>query len=377
MRLFIFLLPLAFILPSCQPPREAANPLTGKLDSLFASHAQFSGVALVAEKGKSVFHKAFGYRDVENKILNDTSTIFELASVSKTFTSMIILMLKEDGALNYDDPLDKYISGLPYPNITIRHLLSHTSGLPDYQAVMDQHWDKTKAAGNEDIIEYLKRYHPERSFAPGEKYEYSNTGFVLLGSVAEKASGKDFVAMCRDRIFSPLGMQATDIRSLQEKSAIANFARGYIFVAGKNRYISADSFPSSNYIVWLGNRRGPGRVSSTTTDMLKWDRALYDTTLVDKETLMEAFAPYRFSNDSISSYGFGWMISKHPTLGVKIWHTGSNPGYATLFIRFIDTDKTIIILSNNAYDDMPGVASAVISILSKSPNHQITKSLNH
>ena len=323
----------------------------------------------VAEKGKPVFHKAFGYRDVENKILNDTTTIFELASVSKTFTSMIILMLKEDGALNYDDPLDKYISGLPYPNITMRHPLSHTSGLPDYQAVMDQHWDKTKAAANEDIIEYLKRYHPERRFAPGEKYEYSNTGFVLLGSIAEKASGKDFIAMCRDRIFSPLGMQATDIRSLQEKSAITNFARGYIFVTGKNRYISADSFPSSNYIVWLGNRRGPGRVSSTTTDMLKWDRALYDTTLVDKETLKEAFAPYRLSNGSISNYGFGWMISKHPTLGAKIWHTGSNPGYATLFIRFIDTDKTIIILSNNAYDDMPGVASAVISILSKSLNH--------
>jgi CubicO group peptidase (beta-lactamase class C family) len=342
--------------------------MTTRLDSLFALHPEFSGVALIAENGKPVFHKAFGYRDVESKILNDTTTLFELASVSKAFTSMIILMLKEEGLLNCDDPLDKFLPGLPYANITIRHLLTHTSGLPDYQAVMDQHWDKTKAAGNEDIIEYLKLYHPDRRFAPGEKYEYSNTGYVLLGSIAEKASGKDFIAMCRDRIFSPLGMQATNIRSLQEKAGITNFSRGYIFVAEKNRYISADSFPSSNYIVWLGNRRGPGRVSSTTSDMLKWDRALYGSTLVSKETLKEAFSPSPLNSDTLSNYGFGWMISKHPNLGAKIWHTGSNPGYATLFVRFIDADKTIIILSNNAYNHMPDIAGALESILSTTPN---------
>ncbi len=365
MRSFLPLVLLAYLLPGCQPPRETINPLTAKIDSLFSAHPEFNGVALIAEKGKPIFHKAFGYRDYENNLALDTGTVFELASVSKQFTSMVIMTLKEEGKLNYEDSLEKYIPGLPYRGITIRHLLTHTSGLPDYQKIMDEHWDKTKVAGNEDIIRYLKQYHPDKNFNPGDKYEYSNTGYVLLASIAEAASGKDFITMCRERIFVPLGMTATDIRALEEKSAVTNFARGYIYVAEKARYVSADSFPSSNYIVWLGNRKGPGRVSSTTTDLLRWDRALYGETLIQKETLAEAFTPFRLKNDSLSNYGFGWTIDNHPTLGRKIWHTGSNPGYSTRIVRFIDVDKTIIVLSNNAYRNIKAIDVALDSILGR------------
>lgn len=357
---------------ACQTPQQETVSLSGQIDTLFAAHPDFSGVVLVADAGKPVFHKAFGYRDVENKLPVDTATVFELASVSKTFTSMIIMMLSEEGKLFYDNRLEQYIPELPYPEITIRHLLTHTSGLPDYHAVMDENWDKAKVAGNKEIIQYLIAYHPPRRFAPGTKYEYSNTGFVLLASIAEIVSGKDFITLCRERIFTPVGMTTTNIRTLEEKAAVNNFARGYILVPEKSRYVSADSFPSSNYIVWLGNRKGPGRVSSTSNDLLKWDRALYAENLVKRGSLGEAFTPYILKNDSISNYGFGWMISSHPTLGQKIWHTGSNPGYSTRLVRFIDVDKTIIILSNNAYPRIKEIDQALDSLLAQSTNHRIT-----
>lgn len=347
----------------CTRQDKVVDRLPATLDSLFAAHPDFSGVALAAEGGKPVFQKAFGFRDREAGLRNDTTTLFELASVSKQFTAMIIMMLREEGKLGYDDLLAKYIPELPYPGITIRHLLTHTSGLPDYQAVMDANWDKSKVAGNDQIIQYLIAYHPPRRFEPGTTYEYSNTGYVMLGTIAERAGGKDFVALCREKIFGPVGMTSTDIRSLEEKAAIRNFAKGYIYVEAKHRYIRADSFPSSNYIVWLGNRKGPGRVSSTVADLLRWDRALYRTTLLKRETLNEAFTPYRLTNDSLSDYGFGWMIGLHKTLGRKVWHTGGNPGYSTLIVRFIDTDKTYILLSNNAYPKITALDRALDSLL--------------
>ena len=356
MKAFIKLLPallfISILIIGCKPKQQetpVAKTFTEKMDSLFATVPDFSGVALVAEKGKPIYHKAFGYLSFETKTPMDTTSLFELASVSKQFTAMVIMMLKEEGKLNYDDLLEKYLPGLPYKNITIRHLLTHTSGLPDYQKIMDEHWDKSKVAGNADILEYLKKYHPEKQFEPGEKYEYSNTGYVLLGSIAEKASGKDFVEFCRERIFKPVGMKSTDIRSLQEKAAIENFALGHIYVQEKQRYVRADSFPASNYTIWLGNRKGPGRISSTASDLLKWDRALYTENLIKKANLEEAFSPQKLNNDSLSNYGFGWEIETSK-LGKVVRHSGDNPGYKTHIIRYIDVDKTLILLCNNAHE---------------------------
>lgn len=366
MRLFLHAV-LLLLFVGCAGQKEKANTLPAAVDSIFSAHDTFAGVVLIAEEGRPVYHRAFGYRDREKQLLNDTTTLFELASVSKQFTSMIILMLKEEGKLSFDDPLEKFLPGLPYPGITVRHLLTHTSGLPDYQAVMDEHWDKSKVAGNEDILAYLKQYQPPKEFEPGEKYAYSNTGYVLLASIAEVAGGKDFIAQCRERIFKPVGMTSTDIRTLEEKAGESNFAKGYVWVEDQNRFIAADSFPSSNYIVWLGNRKGPGRVSSRSTDLLRWDRALYANNLVKKETMEEAFTSYRLNNDSLSHYGFGWMIDQHPTLGRKIWHTGSNPGYSTRIVRFIDADKTVVVLSNNAYPRIRDLDRALDSLLGMRP----------
>lgn len=319
-----------------------------KLDSLFAAQKDFSGVVLIAENGKPVYHKAFGYREFENQIPLRASDIFELASVSKQFTAMIIMMLKEKGMLDYDDSVSKYLD-IPYKGITIRHLLTHTSGIPDYQEVMDKYWDKSKVAGNPDCIEYLNKYAPPKLFEPGEKYAYSNTGYLLLASIAEKASGKDFVEMCRSWIFKKLKMKSTDIRTLEEKKATKNFAIGHIYVKERDKYVRADSFPSSNYTIWLGNRKGPGRISSTAADLLKWDKALYSEKLIKQSALREAFTPMKLNDSSPSNYGFGWELRNDSLFGKIVQHNGDNPGYKTEIIRYIDKKKTIIILNNNAH----------------------------
>ena len=333
-----------------------------KVDSIIsnlASNNKFSGVVLIAENGKVKYNKAVGYIDYANhKPLNKYS-IFELASVSKQFTAMTIMMVKEKGLLHYDDLVEKYIN-IPYKGMTIRQLLTHTSGLPDYQAIMDSYWDKSKVAGNDDIINYLNKYAPPKLFEPGEKYLYSNTGYVLLASILEKVSGRDFIEFCNTEIFNKLKMNHTAIRSLQEKAEIKNFAIGHVFVPERNDYIRADSFPSSNYTIWLGNRKGPGRISSTADDLLKWDQALYTNYLLSQTTLEEAFTPMLLNNGAISNYGFGWdLIPEHNI----VWHNGDNPGYKTLIIRFLKTKTTLIVLCNNATDEFVNLTDQLKKII--------------
>jgi hypothetical protein len=138
-----------------------------------------------------------------------------------------------------------------------------------------------------------------------------------------------------------------------------NLAQGYIYVNEKQRYIPADSFPEFNYAIWLGNRKGPGRVSSTSSDLLKWDRALYSETLVKQSTLQEAFSPMKLGSYTLSQYGFGWELRMDKKLGKIVFHTGDNPGYKVEIMRLIDADKTIIVLSNNAYEALEDIVSFI------------------
>jgi CubicO group peptidase (beta-lactamase class C family) len=334
-----------------------AQAIASIVDS-FASKENFNGVVLIAEQGKSIYKKAIGYRIFENKVPLKEDDIFELASVSKQFTAMVIMMLQESAKLQFDDSISQYIS-VPYPNITIRHLLNHTSGLPDYQAIMNQYWDKSKVATNEDIIAYLNQYHPPSLFEPGEKYNYSNTGYVLLASIAEKAAGIDFIQFCTTEIFKKLGMKNTAIRTLAEKAAVKNFAIGHIYVPERNQFIRADSFPSSNYTIWLGNRKGPGRISATAEDLLKWDQALYTEKLVKQTTLSEAFSNAVLNDGKESSYGFGWDISADKDGNKIVSHNGDNPGYKTQIVRFLNSKKTLIVLCNNAIPSFSKMISAL------------------
>jgi len=308
----------------------------------------FSGVLLLAIDGQVVFEKATGYRSYEQKVPLNITDVFEMASVSKQFTAMMVMKCTEKGLLDYGDHADQYLD-IPYTGISIRQLLTHTNGLPDYQEVMDKYWDKSKVADNAAILEYLRKYQPPMLAKPGEKYEYSNTAYVFLASIVEKVTGRDFIELSREWIFNPLGMKNTDIRTLEEKAKVRNFAAGHL-QDEEGKYINANRFHASDYTVWLGNRKGPGRISSTAQDLLLWDQTLYAGNLVSKETLEMAFSPQVLNDGSLSQYGFGWDLSQDANVGKIVSHTGDNPGYKTLIIRFIDQNKTLILLNNNAHE---------------------------
>jgi len=316
-------------------------------DDLFDKSDSLSGVILIAEDGIVKVQKVKGYSNFLTKSLLKKNDIFELASVSKQFTAAAVMLLAQEGKLNYEDELVKYFPELPYPKVTISQMLHHTSGLPDYMKLFYDYWDKSKVAGNQEIIEYLVKYHPPMLFDPGEKYTYSNTGYVLLASIVEKVSQQDFVDFSEQRLFEPAGLTNTAIRSKDEKLALSNMAWGYIFDIDKQQYMPADSFSYTDYATYLGARKGPGRVSSNATDLMKWDNFLRENSLFTSTTLDTAYTPTTLNGGKIYPYGFGWEILQSDKGDKILKHDGSNPGYSTTFIRFPSKARTIILLTNN------------------------------
>lgn len=322
-----------------------------QIDSLFSglyAQGKFNGNVLIAEKGHIIYQKSFGKADIAaNKDLHAES-MFELASVSKQFTAMGIMLLKKQGKLDYEDSLRKFIPELPYAGITIRQLLHHTSGLPDYMELFLQYWDPSRIATNKDMIGLLAKYKPPVLFAPGEKWEYSNTGYALLASIIEKLSGKNYGDYLEKNIFKPLEMKRTQVyRRRYEKRLVPDYAYGYVFDSSANKFILPDSLAETAKMVYsLDGIVGDGTVNSTTNDLFKWDRALYTEKLISKEMQAEAFQPGQLNNGKKTSYGFGWGIAEIKNMGKVVSHTGGWPGYNTLIERHIDNDKTIILLRN-------------------------------
>ncbi len=184
-----------------------------RIDSLFNSfhvNGQFNGNVLITEKGKPIYQKSFGLANEESKEKLNENSVSELASCAKQFTALAIVQLKEQGKLNYDDTIDKHLPELKeYHKVTVRHLLNHTSGMPDYMQLMDSLWDKEKIATNQDIIYLFEAHRPPLLFEPNTKFEYSNTGYALLVSILEKLSGLSYATYLERKIFIPLKMSNT------------------------------------------------------------------------------------------------------------------------------------------------------------------------
>jgi CubicO group peptidase (beta-lactamase class C family) len=323
-----------------------------KLDSVFAalhSKGKFNGNILIADKGEVVYKNSYGFANETTKEKLTENSIFELASVSKQFTAMAIVLLKKAGKLNYEDKLDKFIPALNfYENITIRNLLNHTGGLPDYMAIMDTVFDKSKIATNKDMISIFAKAKPAILFKPNTKYEYSNTGYALLASIIEKASGLTYKNYLDKVIFKPLQMTNSFVytRRLAPRK-IKNYAYGYVYIEKAKKYVLPDDYDDTNMVIWLDGIVGDGTVNSTTGDLLKWDKALYTDVLINDEDRKDIFSGITFANGKKSNYGFGWLVENNKVLGKIVNHTGSWPGYATFIERNLDSNKTIIVLQNN------------------------------
>lgn len=345
-----------------------------RLDIFFStlhSRGQFNGNVLIAEEGIPIFKESFGYSDIENKIELHNHSMFDMGSIAKQFTAMCIMILKEDGKLNYDNPITDYLPELPYDYITLRNLLTHTSGLPDWVEFKNVEYDPGKVFNNEDIITILIDENPSVLFEPGEKWQYSNLGYLLLGEVVERISGKTLNEFMQERIFIPLGMHNTNHQNYftdQQKSQKAN---GYFYYRPtKKREIAIElDEPGLNY-PRRNATEGLSWIYTTTEDMLKWNRVLYTEELVSRKTLSEAFSPVALNNGETFPYGFGWFIHTNSKGEKLVMHAGGLPGYVAKFIRNIDADKTIIILSNDyniLLSDIERITDEVMKLVDENP----------
>lgn len=332
---------------------------TQKLDSLFqklSSSKEFNGNVLIAEKGKVIYKNSFGLANETSKEKLNENSVFELASVSKQFTAFAIVILKEKGKLKYEDKIGEILPQLSYyKNITVRNLLNHTSGLPNYMKILDsllidETWDnKTKIANNKDILDVYEKYKPSLLFEPNEKWEYSNTGYAILASIIEKVSGKSYAEFLKAEIFKPLKMNNTFVYTRRLKPQnIKNYAFGYVYSDSlKTNQLPDQVKVLDIYVYTLDGIVGDGTVNSTINDLLKWDRNLYTNQLVSKNGIDEIFNNATLNNGTKTKYGFGWMIDNNENFGTIFNHSGSWPGYISFIERHIDNDKTIILLQNN------------------------------
>ncbi|KQL43971.1 penicillin-binding protein [Brevibacillus choshinensis] len=328
--------------------------VSSQLEEFFATLAnkqKFNGNILVLEQGEAIFTGSYGFADLERSLPLTHDTVFELASVSKAFTAMGIMLLQEQGKIEYEDKVDSILPDFPYRDITVRNLLSHTSGLPDYMDLFAQYWDRTKIATNADVLEQLGVHQPAVLFQPNEKFEYSNTGYVLLGSIIEKVSGMSFSEFLKMYIFTPLEMENTRVFNRRfSQEVIENYAYGYVYSDELGRHSLPDHVKEYDLVIYLDGIQGDGVVNSTLEDLRKWDRALYTEKLVSSKTIQAAFTPVTLADNSTYHYGYGWLIRNDPWTGKVVYHGGGWPGYKNWLGRYIDVDKTIIYLTNVEQD---------------------------
>lgn len=317
---------------------------TQQADKVFTGMSRngLNGVVLYAEQGELVYEEAFGWRDL-NKRHKDSIRIddaFQLSSDSKMFTAEAVMLLKADGKLDYDDEVRKYVPEFPYEGVTIRHLLTHCSGLPRYDSMADEFWpDRKKPFSNEALIAMLAEKTPDPYGTPGGGYFYNNINYALLASVVERASGQHFEDFMRERIFEPCGMTHSYIYSMRDDTAVSLYMP--VEVHGHDVYRSGPVKAQNDY---LNGVMGDKIMFSTVEDLYRYNQALDQALLLPDSLQREAFMPGspKWKNDE--NYGFGWRMSKeHPD---AYFHFGWWKGYRSLIVRDVAHRRFLAILTN-------------------------------
>lgn len=321
----------------------------------------FNGNVLVSQNGNVIYKKSFGYADYNTKIKLNSNSIFDCGSIAKEFTAMGILLLKDKGLLNYTDTIRKFFPELPYTNITVQQLLTHTSGMPDGFDLVSKYFDHNKVASNDDLIRLLAREKPPVFFNPGENLMYSGTAFNLLACIIEKISGQSYNAYMNAHIFKPLGMMHTRVANgPRSTKSILGYADGFVYSDSLKTYFRADSM-HSGWTSYLAGITGEGMIISTTGDLLKWDRALKNHSLLTVAT-QQAMLSTQAAKKTFPfvHFGYGIRVGKND-FGNYIFHNGSYPGYEGMLICYTDNDITAVVLSNNeSHADF--IADALVAI---------------
>jgi CubicO group peptidase (beta-lactamase class C family) len=345
-----------------------------RLDHYFSSlskNKQFNGNVLVAEDGKVIYEKSFGLADFSDKTVNSITTAFPIASLSKTFTATAILQLAQLGKLRVTDAVNKYLPKFPYPSITLQHLLSHTSGLPPYNAFFDStrklHPDTTFT--NADFMIGVTNNVKPLIYQPGERGNYDNINFIVLALVIEKVSGISFSDYISKYILRPAGMAHTYFIPLKAQyTQPINFAFAYPSLYPHKYSDSVIKAKEVPYIInyWSAyNFSGFGDYVSTTHDLLNYDKAYYNSKLLRKETIDGALLPVKLNNgkNNPGNFGWGWEIDKDSSLGKVIYHNGNATGLSCILVRNISKHQTIIIFDNIHNNNSQELAFKALKIL--------------
>ncbi|MFN7115688.1 MAG: serine hydrolase [Saprospiraceae bacterium] len=313
--------------------------ITYELDTLFKGFHQrtrTSASILIARNDTILYQNALGYQNALQKVPLTVHSSFNLASVSKQFVTMCVMILKEQGKLQYDDLITTYLPQLPYNKVTIRHLMTHTAGLGDYFALYKKEFPADKVFTNKDFLELYAKHQPPLDFAPGEKYQYSNTGYLMLASIVEVVSGMRFQDFVTKHIIKPLKLKETFPYTVDQTKYPKNRVFGFEY--------QGDTI-AKNDLYNIDGVIGDGNMYASVGDLQKWSQALYKNKLVKAETMREAYQPYVLNNGEKSYYGFGWGLQPD---SLRVQHTGSWVGFATYIQRDLQGPFELIILTNSS-----------------------------
>jgi CubicO group peptidase (beta-lactamase class C family) len=357
-----------------------------KIDTVFeaVTSADAPGLAVVvSQNGQRVFERGYGVRDLRSNAKIDPHTNFRLASFTKQFTAMAIMLLVHDGKLRYDDTLTRIFPDFPAcgNSITIRNLLNHTSGLPDYEDLIDAvekvkgpTWTPEHQIQDAEVLELLKKENSGK-FAPGTSWSYSNSGYVVLGTIVAKVSEKSYGGFLHERIFAPLKMNHTVVFQ-KGNNEVVNRAFGH----SKENGTFKESDQSSTSATL-----GDGGIYSNLEDLANWDDAVRNHTLLSEREFQPALMPVKLNDGSEPhwpaepnddnlhpgkpvSYGFGWFLDPYQSRQ-RMWHTGSTMGFRTVIERFTDGSRlTVIILCNRTDLEPEKMALQVADLIFASKN---------
>jgi len=357
----------ASIAASAEVRASQIDPLFSK----FANPREPGCAVLVIKDGKPVFRKGYGVTDLRSGHAIGPETNFRLASLTKQFTATAIMLLVHDGKLRYEDHLTDVFSAFPDygRSITIRQLLNHTSGLIDYEDIMEKKYagipqEQIPQIKDAEVLDLLKQQ-TGMKFPPSTRWDYSNSGYVVLAMVVEKKSGMGFGNFLDERIFQPLAMNHT-IAYEKGKNEVANRAYGHTLTAGKWRETDQSSTSAT---------LGDGGVYTSLDDLAKWDRALTQHTLLTEKEMAPALTAAATANGAALQkldgglaplYGFGWFLD--PYRGHRRYaHYGETVGFRTAIQRFPDDGLTVIVLANRAEVDAPALAEKVAELYLEKP----------
>ncbi len=335
---FALVIALSAFLAGCSSiPSQPATTLDSAVIEEMARQ-RYPGVAVgVVQRGELIGAKGFGLANIEHSVPVTTSTIFQTASLAKQFTGVAVMLQVEDGKLSLDDPITKFFPTAPAPwnAISVRHLLTHTSGIPDYE---DGKLDYRKDYTEDELVQFA--FGLPLEFPAGSRWNYSNTGYVLLGVLVRKVSGQFYGDVLRDRVFGPLGMRTA--RVISEEDIVMHRAAGYRLVG--------ESVKNQEWVSPVLNTTADGSLYLSLQDWLVWEQALRKKAVLQAASWEKVFAPVRLNSGKTYPYGLGWGL--HDGRGpARYSHTGQWQGFTTAYLHVITADLSVIALGNLAEGD--------------------------